>query len=114
MITHLLNRVGDVQRNLTPLDDGEGGAADSFSSVGTLPCRRSPAGARELAIAAQLQVKATHVLYCDPDSVALQLGDQISLDGEAWIYRVTGFLPPSKPHHRKVLVEEMQRGGQSR
>jgi hypothetical protein len=114
VITHLLNRIGDVRRNVTPADDGDGGTIAAFTSVGSLPCRRSPAGARELAIAAQLQVKATHVLYCDPDTLAVQLDDEIVLDGEAWIYAVRGFVPPSLPHHRKILVEELQRGGQSR
>jgi hypothetical protein len=91
---------------------GRGKWQDGYvSSTPSVGARIAPAGATEMKRAEQMQVRATHVLYTEPDAAVRVLDDVLELDGPlaGRRFRVTGLLPPSVPHHLKALLEEVQR-----
>jgi hypothetical protein len=105
---HLLNAVGGATllRNKPTRDKGR--YPENFVSIATFPCRRPFApGAAELMMASRLETKVTHITYTRPTEI-IQRGDRIQIEGVE--YDVTAILPPSKPHHLKILLEKRQYG----
>lgn len=111
--THLATTSVEVSRN-DHTSIGHGVFVDTpVVMIAALAARVAPAGARELTIAERMNVKATHVLYTEPDAAVRVLDELRELAGlhAGRRFRVTGLLPPSVPHHLKALLEETQQAG---
>jgi len=108
--THLATTTVDVLR-LEEVETRPGAWSREFVAVTVaLGSRIAPAGAREMMVAEQMRVVASHVLYTEPDAgvhVQDELLETAGLNAGRR-FRVTGLLPPSVPHHLKALLEEIQ------
>jgi hypothetical protein len=58
-------------------------------------------------LAERMETKVTHITYSEP-SRDVRRGDRITI--EAVEYGVTAVLPPSKPHHLKIMLERREHG----
>lgn len=114
-VTHLLiHRATLLRKN--PADAGGGIFPDNPQPVKPLRTRVWAANGTELLRAQQLQVEASHVAYFEPQE-DVRLDDRLELGPEnanaAGTYRLTAVLPPSLPHHQKLLCERVRTGAAS-
>lgn len=104
--THLAN-TAFAQLRIVEVDRGGGRWENELQAITTGRGRIAPAGARELELARRLEVEASHVLYAEPDCGVL-IQDWIREPSTGRTFRVVGLLPPSVPHHAKILLTERQ------
>lgn len=115
-VTHLLLDTANLLRR-TETSAGHGrwlhNEVALYSDIGF---RVFPAGAREQSMSEQMRAAVTHTGFVEPDQdvakddllqVTSSSGVAIS-DGPQ--YRVIAVLPPSVPHHQKLLLEKVQIG----
>ena len=103
----LLNTSATIRRN-TPVSLGRGRYRDAFANLATaVPCRRRPAGGREITQAEQEKTRISDVFYFLP-TVDVRRTDQIVIGSDTW--EVTMVLDPSELHHRKVGAFIDQKG----
>ncbi len=110
-ISHLLNRVGALTRNLPgPLTDGQAALVPTVLYA-ALPVRFYPLTTRKLdeLEGDQMLATATHQGFCD-GGVDITREDRLTVEGRE--YRVLLLRPPSDPsHHLEFYLEDIQRGG---
>ena len=112
-VTHLLIHEGTLVR-IVRTESGPGRWADVPTPIASVACRIHGVTGKDALFAQQLQVKASHVAYFEPDqSVVVQdeLHPTIAPGFEGKVFRVTALAPPSIDHHLKAYLEEVQRGG---
>lgn len=113
-VTHLLVHRGTLTRT-TRTEAGPGRWTEAPATVGAnVACRVHGVSGRDLLYAQQLQTKASHVGYFEPDQSVVVDDDVLVTSGPGFVgktFRVTALVPPSLDHHLKVLLEEVQHGG---
>ena len=114
-VTHLLIHRATVQRN-SPVDLGKGKWQDNYVAIATnIRFRFSGNSGSEVTTGDQLKTYTQYNGYAEPGQ-DIQRGDYVvgitREDGtvDPRSYRVTGVVPPSKRHHTKVTLEEIQKG----
>lgn len=106
-VAHLLNRrVTHERKTRTP--DGQGGHAEAYASLGTLPTRIFAATARDAEIGARLEAVVSKTAYVTA-AADVRRDDRLVLAPGQYAY-VVAVLDPSVGHHRKLLLDERQRG----
>lgn len=113
-VTHLLVHRATINR-IVRVQAGPGRWTESPSPIGTgVACRVHGVSGRDLLYAQQLQVKASHVGYFEPDQSLVVQDDVVPTTAPGFVgktFRVTAIVPPSIDHHLKALLEETQTGG---
>lgn len=100
-ITHLLNTDGVLLRDNPTNVNGQ--FPENFVPISTPSMRRPYApSAREVELASRMETQLTHITYVEPD-LDIQRGDRLECEGQT--YMVTAILPPSIPHHQKVMLD---------
>jgi hypothetical protein len=104
-VDHLLIHTGTFQRPVTvPLGAGKF-REDYQDHLVAEPCRVHAASGGDMTVAEKEKASATHVCYVRPGT-DVHVGYRLKHDGLT--YGVTVRLPPSKPHHLKLLLAEIQ------
>jgi hypothetical protein len=104
-VDHLLIHRCDLKR-VVPVDIGNQRFRDDLVAYKTnVACRISSASVGERKSGEQNKSTASHVGYFLPGE-DVHRDARVVVDGI--VYRCIGRLPPSKPHHLKVLLEELQ------
>jgi hypothetical protein len=105
---HLLNAVGGGTLLRDSPTGVKGKFAQNYVVIDAFPIRRpfAPSGS-DMILAQRLETKVTHITYCQPDK-DVQRGDRLTIENIT--YEVTAVLPPSKPHHLKLMLERREYG----
>ena len=107
-IAHLLNRRVTLERK-TRTADSQGGFAETYADVGTMPARIHAPSAADREVGARLEAVVSQVAYVT-GGFDVQRDDRLVLGVGRYAY-VVAVLDPSRPgHHRKLLLDERQRG----
>lgn len=102
----LLTQTVEIQR-VTRTPERGGGRRKEYDPVGTISARIRPVSVNERAVAEQMGVDASHILYC-LDGVDIQRNDRVVWDGRE--AEVVAIRKPSKPHHLEVELAERMKG----
>ena len=105
-LAHLLDNTAEVKRKTRTATD-QGGFTHVDAGQGAFPARLSPATVRDRELGGEDAARATHALYMDAGRDVVR-NDVVTVAGAD--YKVVGLLPPSKAHHLKVLLEQVQKG----
>lgn len=111
-ITHLLVDTCNLQRKV-PVSLGGGRFREDYTTFATPAVRISSSrGGSERTPAEQQVTYAYFVGYFEPDQDVKRDDKLIVLSGthEGRMFRVMGTTDPSLVHHRRVTLEEIQRG----
>ena len=104
-VDHLLIHTGTFSRPVTvPLGAGKF-REDYEPALVDEPCRVHAASGGDMQVAEKEKARASHVCYVRPGT-AVHVGYRLVCDGAT--YGVTVRLPPSKAHHLKLLLSEIQ------
>lgn len=113
-VTHLLIHRATLNR-IVRVEAGPGRWTDTPTVVAAgVACRIHGVSGRDLLYAQQLQVKASHIAYFEPDQSVVVQDDLVPTTAPGFVgktFRVTALVPPSIDHHLKALLEEVQLGG---
>lgn len=105
---HLFNQAV-TRRSTERATDGQGGFDETQASAISFRGRISPASAADITLGAQIQVRATHALYCPFDSGIIQ-GDSV-FDESSEEYEVKHQVKMSQPDFAKWLLEIDRKDG---
>lgn len=106
-LTHLLNQRVTLERK-TRTPDGQGGYAEVYADVGTVPTRIHAASASDREVGARLEAVVTKIAYVT-GGFDVRRDDRLVLGPGRYAY-VVAVLDPSVAQHRKLLLDERQRG----
>lgn len=102
----LLTQTVEIKR-VTRTPGRGGGRGKEYDPVGNIAARIRPVSVNERAVAAQMGVDASHILYC-LDGVDIQRNDRVVWDEKE--ADVVSVRRPSKPHHLEVELMERVKG----
>lgn len=106
-VAHLLNRRVTLERK-TRTPDGQGGYTETYADVGTVPTRIHAPSATDREVGARLEAVVSKVAYVT-GGFDVRRDDRLVLGVGQYAY-VVAVLDPSVAHHRKLLLDERQRG----
>jgi len=107
-LSGLLKDTGTIKR-VGRTATGQGGFAEALADVETnIPCRVHAASSADRQIAVKDNRAVTHASYWNA-GIDVKRKDTVVINGTT--FSVVALLPPSKAHHLKVLLEEIQEGG---